>query len=264
MAEGNAAAALETTLDSWLGGRLRLRQPARGHRVGSDAALLAAAAPEAERIADVGAGIGAVGLALLSRMAKARADLVEIDAELAELARENAAANGFAERARVAVADVTSAPSRRAAGLIDGAADLVVTNPPFFEAGKAQASPQARRARAHIFEPAASGGRSGLTAWLSGTLALLAPSGRFVMIHRPDALGEILAAIENRLGAVALLPIHPRADAPAHRLLIAGIKGARAPMSIRPGLVLHEGSGAFTEIAEKLHRGEATLPLLAR
>lgn len=264
MAEDKSSAALETTSDSWLGGKLRLRQPARGHRVGSDAVLLAAAAPQAERLVDIGAGIGAVGLAMLARMPEARADLVEIDAELAELARENAAANGFAERVRIAVADVTSAPSRRAAGLVDGAADLVATNPPFFEAGKAQASPEERRARAHIFERAAGGGRTALAAWLSGSLALLAPGGRFVMIHRPEALGEILAAIGNRLGALALLPVHPRADAPAHRLLIAGIKGARAPMSVQPGLVLHEGSGAFTEAAEKLHRGEAILPLLDR
>ncbi|HLJ71420.1 MAG TPA: methyltransferase [Roseiarcus sp.] len=264
MAEDKSSATLETTSDSWLGGKLMLRQPAKGHRVGSDAALLAAAAPQADRIADIGAGIGAVGLALLSRMPKARADLVEIDAELAELARENAAANGFVERVRVAVADVTSAPFRRGAGLVDGAADLVVTNPPFFEAGRAQASPEARRARAHILKNAGGGEGAGLAAWLLGALALLAPGGCFVMIHRPEALGAILAAFENRLGAVALLPVHPRADAPAHRLLIAGVKGARAPLSLRPGLVLHEPSGAFTETAEKLHCGEAILPLLAR
>lgn len=258
MAEDKSSAAFETTSDSWLGGKLRLRQPARGHRVGSDAVLLAAAAPQAERLVDIGAGIGAVGLTLLSRMPKARADLVEIDPELAALARENAAANGFAERVGIAVADVTSASSRRAAGLVDGAADLVATNPPFFEAERAQASPDQRRARAHVLR------RSGLAAWLSGALALLAPDGRFVMIHRPEALRDILTGFDNRLGAVALLPVHPRADAPAHRLLIAGIKGARAPLIIRPGLVLHETSGAFTEAAEKLHRGEATIALVAR
>ena len=53
------------TVDRWLGGRLALVQPQGGHRVGTDAALLAAAAGTPEgRIADVGAGVGAVGLAL--------------------------------------------------------------------------------------------------------------------------------------------------------------------------------------------------------
>ncbi|MBV1705232.1 MAG: methyltransferase, partial [Hyphomicrobiales bacterium] len=53
------------TADGFLGGRLTLRQPARGHRFGSDAALLAACAPTDcdGEIMDVGAGVGAVGLA---------------------------------------------------------------------------------------------------------------------------------------------------------------------------------------------------------
>ena len=104
---------METSADSWLGGKLTLLQPAKGHRVGSDAALLAAATPQAERIVDVGAGVGAVGLALLKRMTGARAELVEIDAELGALAAENVRKNDLAERARVIVADVTAARSRR-------------------------------------------------------------------------------------------------------------------------------------------------------
>jgi tRNA1(Val) A37 N6-methylase TrmN6 len=260
-----AAVEFETTSDSWLGGKLILRQPAKGHRVGSDAALLAAAAPEAERIADAGAGVGAVGLALLERMTGARVELVEIDADLGALAAENAEKNGLAGRARVVQADVTAARSRRAAGLIDGAADLVVTNPPFFDASNVRVSPEIRRARAHVFSsaPLRTSGRSPTAAWIIGALALLAPGGRFVMIHRPDALAEILASVENRLGAIAILPVHPFGDAPAHRLLIAGIKGARAPLSVKRGLVLHEPSGAFTAEAELIHRGDAAIPLVA-
>jgi tRNA1(Val) A37 N6-methylase TrmN6 len=79
------------------------------------------------------------------------------------------------------------------------------------------------------------------------------------MIHRPDALAEILQNFEGRLGAVAILPVHPRADAPAHRVLIAGVKGARGPLSLRSALVLHDEKGAFTPKADALHRGEATI-----
>jgi tRNA1(Val) A37 N6-methylase TrmN6 len=79
------------------------------------------------------------------------------------------------------------------------------------------------------------------------------------MIHRPDALGAILAALGRRLGGVALLAVQPRAGANAHRLLISGVKGSRAPLSIVPPLALHEASGAFTARAEAIHRGEATI-----
>ena len=84
------------TEDRWLGGRLALVQPRRGHRVGTDAALLVAAAGTPEgRIVDVGAGVGAVGLALAKRSTLASVDLVEVDPELAQLAESNAARNGL-------------------------------------------------------------------------------------------------------------------------------------------------------------------------
>jgi tRNA1(Val) A37 N6-methylase TrmN6 len=255
MVEKTAEVAFETTSDAWLGGRLKLRQPLKGHRVGSDAALLAAAAPKAERIVDVGAGVGAVGLALLKRFESAKAELVEIDVDIAKLAEENAESNGLALRARIAVADVTAARSRRAAGLKDGQADLVVTNPPFFASTKMRLSPEDRRARAHAFN----GEGATLATWIKGALALLAPGGRFVMIHRPEALAEILVNFKGRLGGVAILPVHPKAAAPAHRLLIFGVKGARSPMSMRPPLVLHDEKGAFTIEAEALHRGGAAI-----
>jgi tRNA1(Val) A37 N6-methylase TrmN6 len=254
-----AAREATTSLDSILGGRLRLRQPIAGHRVGADAVLLAAAAgPPAGRLVDVGAGVGAVGLALLQRWPEAQGDLVEIDPELAALARDNAALNGLAARARVVVADALRPASRREAGLADGAADLVVANPPFFDPAEVRASPDAGRARAHV-AAARRGAASPLAAWIVACLALLAPGGRFVMIHRAEALAAILAAIGGRLGGLALLPVQPRADAPAIRLLVSGTKGSRAPLRLLPGLTLHEPSGAFTARAEAIHRGEAFL-----
>jgi len=254
-----AAGEAPTSLDAILGGRLRLRQPLSGHRVGADAVLLAAAAgAPARRLVDVGAGVGAVGLALLQRWPEARGDLVEIDPFLAALARENAALNGLESRARVVAADALDARGRREAGLADGAADLVVANPPFFEASKVRASPDAGRARAHVAR-ARRDAASPLEAWILACLALLAPGGRFVMIHRPDALTAILLAIGRRLGGVALLAVHPRAEQGSHRLLVAGVKGSRAPLRIAPPLVLHQASGAFTARAEAIQRGEATI-----
>ncbi|HZZ62591.1 MAG TPA: methyltransferase [Roseiarcus sp.] len=247
-----------SSCDAWLGGRLTLVQPKRGHRAGTDAALLAAAADFPEgRFVDVGAGVGAVALAILGRRPRLNADLVEIDSDLARLAAGNAERNGFAGRARILRLDVCDARARREAGLLDGQADAVVTNPPFFDPGTVRASPDTARARAHVF--AGEAGGVPLVPWMRACLAVLRPDGRFVMIHRPDALAAILAAAENRLGALALMPIHPRAGASAHRLLVSGIKGSKAPLRIAPGLVLHEGDGRLTDEAEAIHRGEALI-----
>ena len=63
--------------------------------------LLAAATDAAagERVVEFGAGVGAAGLALAQRVAGIDLTLVEIDAALAALARENAALNGIECRA---------------------------------------------------------------------------------------------------------------------------------------------------------------------
>ena len=251
---------LATSRDALLGGRLSLRQPVNGHRVGSDAILLAAAAPAegVARLIDAGAGVGAVGLAIVQRVSGASADLIERDADLAALAAENAAFNGLAERIRIVCVDVTQRRARRADGLADGTADLVVTNPPFFDAASVRVSPVAGRASAHVFAHEVSSAAP-LEAWIVASLALLRPGGHFIMIHRPDALAQILGAFGRRLGSIAMIPIYPQADAPAHRLLVAGVKGAKGPISLRPGLVLHDSSGAFTPLAEAIHRGEALI-----
>jgi tRNA1(Val) A37 N6-methylase TrmN6 len=251
---GSAATADGRSEDRWLGGRLVVLQPKRGHRVGTDAALLVAAAGTLEgRIVDVGAGVGAVGLALGQRNPLASIDLVELDPELARLAESNAARNGLEARTRVLRLDVLNSRERREAGLSEQAS-CVVTNPPFFDANAVRASPDQGKARAHVLAGAEAGAT--LADWIQASLAMLAPGGRFVMIHRPEALSAILAAFGNRLGALALLPVHPTIGASAHRLLVSGVKGSKAPLRIAAGLVLHGADGRLTPEADAIHRGE--------
>jgi tRNA1(Val) A37 N6-methylase TrmN6 len=238
-----------TRWESFLGGRLRLRQAVRGHRAGTDALLLAAATPSSTRglILDVGADAGVVGLAAALRAPAARVGLVEVDAAACVRARANIAANDLAARVAVYEADVASPAARRAAGLAPETAALVLTNPPFHAPDQVRATPDPDKARAHVL-------RMPLESWLRACLALLAPGGMLVMVHRADALGACLAAVEGRLGALAVLPVLPRPGSPATRLLLRGVKGSRAPLSIRAPLVLHAPDGGFAPAAESLFR----------
>ncbi len=245
--------------DLWLGGRLSLLQPARGaHRAGTDTVLLSRLlSPEPGKVlCDVGAATGAVGLAYASLFPDCRVVLVEKSAELAEMARANAAANGLAERARICEADVLAPGRERAAsGLVSGLADCLVTNPPFFERGSQRASPHPGKASAHGFGENVLG-ENGLEQWLRSCCDLLRPGGAFGMIHRADHLPPCLDAMGRRFGAIAVRPVHARADQPAIRVLISAVKGSRARFSLLPPLVLHDASGAFTPEVQALHRGE--------
>ena len=61
------------------------------------------------------------------------------------------------------------------------------------------------------------------------------------------------------MGSLEIRFVHPHADRPAIRVLLSGVKGSRAPLTILPPLVLNGPDGRFTPQAEALHRGEATL-----
>jgi len=239
--------------EPFLGGRLRLFQRRGGHRAGTDAVLLAAAASAdpGRLVADLGAGSGAVGLAVAARAPDARVVLAELDEDAASLAERNAALNGMQVRVQVVRVDLLAGTrTREEAGLPRQTADLVLTNPPYLVAGGGRSSPDEARRRAHEM------GAGGLDAWIKACAGTLRRDGVLALIHRADALGVILAALEGRFGAIRLLPVLPRTDASAHRLLVQAVKGSRSPLQIRPALVLHEANGAFTPRAIELHHGE--------
>jgi tRNA1(Val) A37 N6-methylase TrmN6 len=242
--------------DFFLGRQLRVRQLPHGHRAGTDAVLLAAAAPgEVRGLAlDVGAGVGAAGLALARLRPDLAFGLIENDPATAALARENLTLNDMAGRGRVYEADILDPDSRRTAGLADGSAALVITNPPFLDPARSRLSPNAGKRTAHAM-PAP--GPATLAEWLGACLDLLASGGLLIIIHKPEAVPAILASLDTR-AAINLMPVQPRKDRAATRILVRAQKGARTPLTIAPALVLHEGE-RFTDQAEAIHRGTALI-----
>ena len=252
-----AVRADETSEDAVLGGRLLLRQPRRGHRVGHDAILLAAAsrARAGEHAVDLGAGVGAAGLALAHRIEGLAVSLVEINADLTALAGENAARNGLSSRVRAVCLDVAApAAAFAAAGLAPGTAALVLMNPPF-NATPQRASPDPDRRLAHA------AGEHTLRQWLRAAARLLRPAGAVTLIWRADGLEAVLAALATGFGAVTVLPVHPKPDAPAIRVLARAVKGSRGPIVLLPGIVLADADGKPTPLAEAVLREGAPLPL---
>src|SRR5258708_31780584 len=95
------------TVDTLLGGRVTLLQPARGFRASLDPVLLAAfVAPPFGRFLDIGCGTGAVSFLLLARDPAATGVAVELQAAHATLAAAGRDRNGWSERLAVVPADV--------------------------------------------------------------------------------------------------------------------------------------------------------------
>jgi tRNA1(Val) A37 N6-methylase TrmN6 len=246
----------ELTEDAFLGGRLRLRQPKSGHRAGHDAMLLAAAtsARSGDRVVDFGAGVGAAGLALATRISGIEIVLVEIDERLAELARGNAASNRI--DAKVIAMDLASSADVFAgAGLVPDGVDAVLMNPPFNDPSRHRSSPNKSREIAHVADTAT------LESWIHAARRILKSGGVLTLIWRADGLGEVLAALDRGFGGLAILPVHGNAATPAIRLLVRAIKGGRAPTELYPGLMLNDESGVPNKQVQEILAGRGNLPL---
>jgi tRNA1(Val) A37 N6-methylase TrmN6 len=244
------------TEDAFLGGRLRLRQPRSGHRAGHDAVLLAAATParSGNRVVDLGAGVGAAGLAVAQRVAGIELVLVEIDEGLAGLARGNAVANAIA--ADVIMLDVTSAAGVfAAAGLAPDSVDVVLMNPPFNDPERHRASPDKVREIAHVATAAT------LESWVHAARRILKSGGALTLIWRADRLVEALSALGRGFGSLELLPVHPEARVPAIRVLIRAIKGGKAPLQMHAALVLNDESALPNKQVQDVLAGKEVLPL---
>jgi tRNA1(Val) A37 N6-methylase TrmN6 len=248
------------SVDVFHRGAFVLVQPATsGHRAGMDAMMLAAAVPSAfaGRVADLGAGAGAAGLAVAARCPEATVVLVENAPEMAYFAArtlahaENADVAG---RASLIEADVTLAGRARvAAGLADRDFDFALMNPPFNTAAH-RPSPDALKRRAHVMEPDL------FEPWIKTAAAIVRPRGGLALIARPSSLRPILDAIHGRFGDAMIMPIHARLDQPAIRFVLRAIRGARGELRLVPPLILHEtGTNRFLPHADAINNGRASL-----
>jgi tRNA1(Val) A37 N6-methylase TrmN6 len=233
--------------DSLLGGRVEVAQPADGNRVAVDAVLLAAAvdAPPGAAVLDLGCGVGSVGLCLAWRRPDLGITGLDREPVFVAAARANAARNGMRDRLQILEADLRDPLSRKF--------DQVAMNPPYLKAGTATVS-------AHPLKAAATAeSEAKLDDWIAAARDALKPGGILTMIHRADRLDDVLACVARSFGGIAILPVHPKRDRAAKRIILRAQLGSGEPLAILPGLVLHEESGAFSAAAESALRHGAPL-----
>ncbi|WP_421760683.1 tRNA1(Val) (adenine(37)-N6)-methyltransferase [Devosia sp.] len=243
------------TRDAFLGGRLAVSQPGNGFRAGLDSVLLGAAvSPSSTSLLDLGTGVGTAALVALADRPQLTATLCDSDAEMLALAALNLTTNGFAERARTLLLDVTTKGSlRAAAGLPADHFATVIANPPFFDPGRGSAPSPTRSDARHMPD-------GELDLWVKAAATHAAPGGEVIFIHTATALPLLLASFTARFGAITVLPLLPREGEAASRILIRGIKGVRTPFTLLAARALHEASGrAFRPAFDAIFQGTGPL-----
>jgi len=179
---------------------------------------------------------------------------VERDATACLLARENLGLNGFT--GEIVQADIAALPAE-----VKGQSfDHVMANPPFFHRSDGSKAENPGRERGR-------GIGTDLSVWIDSAIRRLRPSGTFTLIQRAERLPECLAAMDDRVGGVVVLPLAPRRGRDAKLIILQCVKGARAPFQLMAPFVLHEGERhetdgeSYTSAAKDILRNGAALTL---
>lgn len=239
--------------DSLLDGRVHLRQPPEGYRVAVDPVLLAASVPAAGTgsLLDIGTGVGAAALCFAHRVPGARVTGLELQPELAALARENVDRNGMADRVTILEGDLLRPPP----ALLPGGFDHVIANPPYLPAGRADPPPDPSKALANVE------GEAVLADWVDFALSMAKPKGGITFVHRADRLDELLALFHGRAGGIVIFPLWPKQEREAKRVIVRARPGVKTPARLAPGLVLHEDTGGYSADALSILRDGGALTL---
>lgn len=217
--------------DKFIGGRVMIWQPLDGYRAAIDPVLLAAACPAkpGQGVLELGCGAGVASLCLGRRVADLGLTGLEVQPGYADLARRNGRENDLPFD--VYEGDLTRMPKDLRARSFD----QVIANPPYYPPGRG--TPAADPGREHAQREA-----TPLSDWIAAGYRRLQPGGWFTVIQEAERLADLLSAMATGGGAISVLPIAPRRERAAVRVIVRARKGAKGPLRLLAPFILHEAA----------------------
>lgn len=219
---------------------LRIIQKTDGFCFGMDAVLLSgfAAVKPGERVLDLGTGTGIIPILLSAKTEGEHFTGLEIQEEIAGMAKRSVSMNGLAEKIEIVNGDI------KEASRIFGAAsfDVVTTNPPYMNDAHGLKNPTEVKAisRHEVLCTLEDVVREGAK--------VLKHGGRMYMVHRPHRLIEILNTMAKyRLEPKRMKLVHPFRDKEANMVLIEAVRGGGAWMKVEPPVIVYKEPGVYSE-----------------
>jgi tRNA1Val (adenine37-N6)-methyltransferase len=227
------------TLDH-LAGEWKIYQLKGGYRFSTDDVLAAWTAyhakPKAERMLDLGSGIGSVGFLTLFRLpAHARLLGIEVQPVSHSLALRTAELNRLSGRVEFRLGDLRDESVLDDAGLFP----LITGSPPYFTPGKATLSPHPQRAAARVEL------HGDIFDYCRRAAAHLEPQGRFAFIHVASDPRPVEAVTRAGLRLLRAQEVYfRRIIPPAVTLYLCGHEGDRERTE---PFVIRDRSGLWTQ-----------------
>ena len=194
---------------------------------------------------ELGCGSGVVSLLALTKKKCRHVYGIEVQEEIAEVAKRNAKLNSLNDKFTVISRDLRSVkPSD-----IGGEVDVVFSNPPYIKAdsGKLNINEQKNISRHEIFGE--------INDFCACAKRLLKHGGDFYVVYRPDRMADLIFALKsNNLEPKKLTFIHKDTDTPPSLLLISAKLGGKSGMTTSaPVYIYKNGTNEYTEEYSKIY-----------
>jgi tRNA1Val (adenine37-N6)-methyltransferase len=207
---------------------------------GMDAVLLSgfATVNEGEKALDLGTGTGILPILLEAKNKGEHYTGLEIQPESAEMASRSVKYNDLQDKIDIIEGDIKDASA------IFGKAsfEVVTSNPPYMTNHHGLKNPSDAKAIAR-HELLCS-----LDDVVRETAAVLKPKGRCYFVHRPFRLVEIFEAMRKyKIEPKRMRLVYPYVDKQPNMVLIEGVRGGGAQLTVEPPLIVYDAPGKYTE-----------------
>lgn len=194
---------------------------------------------------DLGTGSGVLPLLIAGQREVASVYGLEIQPELASMAKRNACLNGLDSKIIILEGNLRNLPEE----LKLNSFDYVITNPPFFPTTQGNVSENEALAKAK-FEIDCT-----LEDVVKAAARLVRANGKVVLIYPSGRLTDLLISLTKfHLSPVRLRFIHPKPETDANLLLLEAHPSSKSPLVILTPLYIYNETGAYSDEMDRLFK----------
>ena len=220
---------------------LKIIQNKEGFCFGMDSILISDFAKQIKKnsvVVDLGTGTGIIPILLCGKTELKKVIGVEIQAEVAEMARRSIKLNNLESRFEILNDNIMNLNKY----FDKQSVDVIITNPPYKKKDTGIININEKKVIS----------RHELTAELEDFIKiskdLLKDKGEFYMVHRPDRLVDIISIMRKyKIEPKIIRMVCPKKSREPNLVLIKGIKNAKSFLKFEKNLYVYNDDGNYTE-----------------
>ena len=225
----------------------KIIQKKDGFCFGIDAVLLSDFAKEIKeksKIIDLGSGTGIISILLAGKTIGTEIYGIEIQKEMAEMARRSVSLNKLDKRIKMINEDINNLDKIFEVGFFDS----VVTNPPYKKKNTGKINDNKNKFISRHETTA------DLARFIEISFKLLKDKGPLYMVHRPERLADIIFELRKyKMEPKVIRFVHSGIDREPKLVLIKAVKNANKFLKIEKPLYVYNEDGTYTEEILKIY-----------